>query len=115
MITGMIKSFTGEENRDEIALCISDYDGLKESFDSAVESLYARYNDDVMDSVNGIVSVFQGLDKNVANCPDKTKRQVAEVQSKIQRHAPYDKTKVIGNLASKRTHVELKLAEMHMF
>lgn len=62
MITGMIKSFTGEENRDEIALCMSDYDSLKESVDSAVDSLYARYNDDVMDSVNGMVSVFQGLD-----------------------------------------------------
>lgn len=30
LITGMIKSFTGEENRDEIAYCLSGYDSLKE-------------------------------------------------------------------------------------
>jgi hypothetical protein len=115
LITGMIKSFTGEENRDEIALCISDYDSVKESLTSAVDSLYARYNDDVMDSVNGVVSVFQGMDQNIANCPDKTKRQVAEVQAKIDRHAPFDKTKIIGALADNKKHVELKLSEMKMF
>merc|ERR1719163_2261533 len=80
LITGMIKSFTGEENRDEIAFCLSDYDSLKESVNSAVDSLYGRYNDDVMDS---IVSVLQGLDQNVANCPDKTKTQVSEIQAKL--------------------------------
>lgn len=115
LITGMIKTFTGEENRDEIATCVSDYDGLKESFNSAVDSLYARYNDDVMDSVNGVVSVFQGLDLNVANCPDKTKRQVAEVQAKLERHAPYGKAKIMGALEDNKKHVELKLAEMKMF
>jgi hypothetical protein len=111
----VIKSFTGEENRDEISYCISDYDSLKESFNSAVKSAFAAYNDDVMDSVNGLVSIFQGLDQNVANCPDKTKRQVAEVQAKIERHAPYDKTKIIGALEENKKHVELKLTEMHMF
>jgi len=115
LITGMIKSFTGEENRDEIALCLSDYDSLKASVNSAVDSLYGRYNDDVMDSVNGVVSVVQGLDQHVANCPEKTKTQVSEMQAKIQRHAGFDKAKIIGALADNKSHVELKLAEMKMF
>jgi len=115
MITGMIKSFTGEENRDEIAYCISDYDNLMAEFNTAVHSAFAAYNDDVMDSVNGLVTVLSGLDKNVASCPDKTKRQVAEMQAKVQRHAPYDKTKIIGALADNIKHAELKLVEMHMF
>lgn len=115
LITGIIKTFTGEENRDEIATCISDYDGLHASFNSAVDSLYARYNDDVMDSVNVMVSVLQGLDQNVANCPDKTKSQVAEVQAKLEKHSPYDKAKIIGALADNKNHVELKLAEMKMY
>ena len=115
LITGMIKSFTGEENRDEIAYCLSDYDSLKESVNSAVDSLYGRYNDDVMDSMNGFVSVLQGLDQNVTNCPDKTKTQVAEMQAKLERHTPFDKKKIIGALADNKNHVELKLSEMKMY
>lgn len=68
-----------------------------------------------MDSVNGMVSVWQGMDQNVASCPDKTKRQVAEVQAKLEKHAPYDKAKIIGALADNKNHVELKLAEMKMY
>ena len=115
LVTGMIKSFTGEENRDEIAYCISDYDDLMGHFRAAGKSAFHAYNDDVMDSVNGVVSLIQGLDQNVANCPDKTKRQVADMQAKVERHAPYDKAKIIGALDEHKSHAELKLMEMHMF
>ena len=62
MITGMIKSFTGEENRDEISYCVTDYDNLMASFESALGSIFAAYNDDVMDSVSSLVTILQGLD-----------------------------------------------------
>ena len=68
-----------------------------------------------MDSVNGVVSVLQGLDQNVANCPDKTKTQVSEIQAKLERHAPYDKKKIIDALADNKNHIELKLSEMKMY
>ena len=37
------------------------------------------------------------------------------MQAKLQRHAPYDKKKIIDALADNKNHVELKLSEMKMY
>ena len=70
VFAGVIYSFTGEENQDGLAFCVSNQDTLRKEVNEAVESLYNRYDADVLSSVSKLVSLFEALDKNVESCSD---------------------------------------------
>ena len=59
---GLIVSFSGEDNFDTLATCISDQDALTESMTNAVESLMSRYNEDIISSVEQMGEIMKTLD-----------------------------------------------------
>ena len=113
VFAGVIYSFTQEENQDGLAFCVSDQDALRKTVNEAVESLYNRYNTDVLSSVSKLVSLFNALDKNVENCSDQTKEQVAAIQSKIAELQLEDEA-ILSNLTANKNHIQLMMAKMQM-
>jgi len=46
-VSGMIKAFINMDNTDNLAVCVASQ--LSEKIDGAVDSLYSRYNADIID------------------------------------------------------------------
>lgn len=113
VFAGVIYSFTGEENQDGLSLCVSDQDTLRKEVNEAVESLYNRYDADVLTSISNLVYLFQSLDNNVEKCSDQTKEQVAAIQSKIAGLNLEDDA-ILSNLTANKNHVQLMMAKMQM-
>jgi len=76
---GLIVRFSGEDNFDSLASCIADQETLTSDLTAAVEGLMARYNADILDSVQSMEEIVNTLDKNVAGCKQSTKDQVKSI------------------------------------
>ena len=114
VFAGVIYSFTGEENQDGLALCVSDQDTLRKEVNEAVQSLNNRYDADVLAFISKLVNMFLfKLGDNVENCSDETKEQVAAIQSKIAGLNLEDDA-VLSNLTANKNHIQLMMAKMQM-
>jgi len=70
-----------------------------------------RYNDDVVDGVAHLRTVYQSLNSAVANCSAATQQ---DVQSVVDRLDTIDEQTILDNLAERKKHVELMMAKMKM-
>lgn len=73
----------------------------------------ARYNKDIISSVEQLETIINSLDKNVVNCKDTTKAQVTAMQAKIAQGSHTDES-IIANLSTGEKHIEYMMAKMKM-
>lgn len=110
-VAGAIEAFTGEKVAENLAECLGNQENLLDSFQASAESIMKRYNDDVVDGVAHLRTVYMGLESAVEGCKKETQTLTQGVSAKI---AKVDEKTILTNLADKKNHVELLMAKMKM-
>ena len=110
-VDGMIYQFTLKHNTDNLASCLSEQDELLGMFEGAAESLMKRYNDDVIEGVTELNSVYASLGDYVKGCSKETIDQIAAVQERVN---AVEEDMILSNLEVSKKHVELTYAFMKM-
>jgi len=80
-------------------------------FEGAAESLMKRYNDDVIEGVTELNSVYASLGDYVKGCSKETIDQIAAVQERVN---AVEEDMILANLEVSKKHVELTYAFMKM-
>lgn len=110
-MSGTIHAFTNQQSTDNLATCLTSQDILLDGFKDAEATLMKRYNEDVVQGVAHLNSIYKSLGSYVEACSDKTKEQVKIVESKL---AAVDEATILANLADHKNHIELTYAKMKM-
>lgn len=110
-VAGAIEAFTGEKVAENLVECLGNQETLLDSFQASAESIMKRYNDDVVDGVAHLRTVYMGLESAVEGCKKETQTLTQGVSAKITK---VDENTILTNLADKKNHVELLMAKMKM-
>ena len=79
----------------------------------AVETLFGRRNDDIIESMAQLRHIFNGLDAEVSSCNNNTKGQMSILQEKVDA-VEFDDDKIVENLARYMEHIELMMARIKL-
>ena len=110
-VAGAIEAFTGEKVVENLADCLANQGTLLDGFQASAESIMKRYNDDVVDGVAHLRTVYMGLEGAVSGCKKETQTLVQGLSAKV---GEVDEKTILANLADKKKHVELLMAKMKM-
>ena len=113
LLSGMLYRFSNEEKFDNLVGCVTNQDRIVADITEAVETMFGRRNDDIIDSVAQLRHFFNGLDLEVQSCNSNTKGQVSILQEKVD-EVMFDDEKIIENLARYMEHIELMMARIKL-
>ena len=94
LVSGLLYGFTEEEKFDNLVQCVTNQDKIVDDITSAVESLFGRRNDDIIEFVAKMRHIFNTLDVETTNCNANTKGQVSILQEKVDQ-VDFDEEQII--------------------
>lgn len=106
-VYGLIYTFTGQDNQDNIAACIEDGKDFEAQLDSSVSKIYKRWNDDVVEGTAELRATLTGMGSFLDGCSDTTKEQVKMINERLG--DSLEEATILGNLQEHMKHVELKM------
>ena len=65
LLSGMLYRFTNEEKFDNLVACVKNQERIVGDITEAVETMFGRRNDDIIESVAQLRHIFNGLDLEV--------------------------------------------------